>query len=99
MDRSRLALMTEWNFSQGKLKSYDDLIKWSIYLAHILQAPHSKKSIHVLAIHKSIQRGAAEILKDLHPVWKKLSYGGRTAKDLSPERVKYLEEKVQAMAA
>lgn len=99
MNHSRLALMTEWNFAQGKLKSYDDLIKWSIYLAHVLQSPHSVKSISGGAIHKSIQRGAAEILKDLHPIWKKLSYGGRTSKDLSPERVRFLQEKMEALAA
>ena len=87
MNFSRLALMTEWNFAQGKLRTLDDLVNWSLYLAHRLQASYAGPALN----QEALQRGAAEILRDLHPVWKKLSYGGRTHRDVSPARRDFLE--------
>lgn len=97
MNRTRLALMTEWNFAQGKLKSYDDLIQWSIYLAFMLQQKsNSPLGPADLGVRNAVQRGAAEILRDLHPIWRKLSYGGRGPENICPERVKFLETTMAA---
>jgi len=74
MTKRELALLAEWYFLKGELRSEKDLISLSWRVFQVLSQDSKNLTL------KQATRGVGAIYMDLVPVWKILSYGNQNFK-------------------
>jgi hypothetical protein len=77
MTKRELALLAEWFYLKGELRSEKDLIALSWRVFQVLSSQPQKSTSLTL---KQATRGVGAIYSDLLPVWRVLSYGQQNLK-------------------